>query len=178
MEAALQLPSRPDPHEFRINLLFAAAGLVSVAWALLSHGYYPLIGLCTLAVPLTAWARAGTAAHSHLSHPDFRSAMRTIWLAVPLAGLFAWSRYVELPPAQFLGLAIFVVGAILFSSAVGQKQMNSIAGWSAALMAGGLLLPIGLAPVVAVFAGTLGLGGFLSAVLAFMTREGRAHGAS
>jgi len=178
MESAIGLPPRWDANEIRINLLFAAAGLAAVAWALLPHGLSPLVGLCFLLVPVIAWARTGTTGESPVAGREFRSALRTVWLAIPLVALFGWSRQVGLTATEFLSLSIFLIGAILFSAAVGEKQMNSLLGWAAALMTGALLLPLGAGHIVAVFAATLVMGGLLSALFAYANRERQASHAA
>lgn len=171
IQSAIGLEPRWDPREIRINLLFAAAGLAGMAWALAPHNLSPLVGLWFLAIPVFAWLRGMKIPEAHMTKREIRGALRTIWLALPLAALFAWCRQVGLSPLVFLGLALFLIGTVLFSAAVGEKQMKSPLGWAAALMLGGLLLPLQVAPVVAVFAGTIAMGGLASAALVYATRE-------
>jgi hypothetical protein len=90
---------------------------------------------------------------------------------LPLVALFAWCGQVGLTPLEFLGLATFLIGTVLFSATLGDKQGLSLAGWAAALIIGGLLLPLNVAPVIAVFGGALALGGLISAALAYATRK-------
>jgi hypothetical protein len=166
------------PREVRINLLLAAAGLAAMTWALAPHELSPLLGLCFFAVPVIEWLRAGKTSESHMAGREFRSALRTVWLALPLVALFAWCRQLGLTPLEFLGLATFLIGTVLFSAAVGEQPGRSLLGWAAALMIGELLLPLEFAPVIAVFAGALALGGLISAALAYATREeSTSHGA-
>ena len=171
IKSAIGLPPRWDPREVRINLLLAAAGLAATVWALIPHGLSPLLGLCFFAVPVVEWIRFGRTPESYTAGREFRSALRTVWLALPLIALFAWCRQVGVTPLQFLGLATFLIGTVLFSAALGEKQLRSLVGWAAALIVGGLLLPLELAPVIPVFAGTLALGGIISAALAYVARE-------
>ena len=171
IEAAIGLPPRWDPREVRINLLFTGAGLIAAAWVLVPHGAWPLLGLCFFALPLIEWLRTGKSGESRVTCREFRSALRTAWLALPLVALFAWCQWVGLTPLEFLGLATFLIGTLLFSAALGNNQGRSLAGWAAALMVGGLLIPLELAPVIASLAGTLASGGFISAVLSYAARE-------
>jgi hypothetical protein len=170
--SAIGLPPRWDPREVRINLLFAVAGVAALAWALAPHPLSPLFGLTLLAIPVIEWARFATASANPVATArDFRQSVRAIWLALPLLALFVWSRHVGLPPLHYLGLAIFLLGTALFSAAVAEKQGFSFLGWAAALMAGGLLLPLEFAPAVALLSGVIALGGLISAVLLYLSRE-------
>jgi hypothetical protein len=171
IQSAIGISPQWDLREVRINLLFAAAGLAAVLWALVPHQLSPLLGLCFLAVPVIEWLRTASFSESHVARREFRSALGTVWLALPLVALFAWCRQVGVTPLAFLGLAIFLVGTVLFSAAVGERQGRSLLGWAVALMIGGLLLPLELAPVVPIFAGILALGGIISAALAYAVRE-------
>lgn len=171
INSAIGLPSRWDPREVRINLLLAAAGLAAMLWALLPHELSPLLGLCFLSVPVIEWLRTATTGESHMSGREFRCALRTFWLVLPLVALFAWCRQIGLTPLEFLGLATFLIGTVLFSAGLGEQQRRSFVGWAAALMIGGLLLPMEFAPVVAVFAATLASGGIISAALVYAARE-------
>jgi hypothetical protein len=177
IESAIGLP-RWDPQEIRINLLLAAAGLAAAAWAFVPHGLSPLFGLLGFGMPLIAWARLAKYDGNQSYVRDFRSAGRTLWLVLPLMALFAWCHRVGLAPVYFLGLATFFIGAILFSAAVGGKQGQSFIGWAVALMIGGLLIPMQVAPVIAVFAGAIAVGGVVSAALAYVAREESASHAS
>jgi hypothetical protein len=170
IESAIGLP-RWDPHEIRMNLLLAASGLTAAAWALIPHGLSPLLGLCSFAVPVIGWLRIAPTSEDKFAVRDVRSARRTVWLALPLIGLFAWCRIIGLGPAEFLGLAIFLIGVVLFSAAVGGKQACSLIGWAVALMIGGLGLSLDGAPVIAVLAGAIAAGGVISAAIAYAARE-------
>ncbi len=163
--------SRWDPREVRINLLFAATGLAATVWALVPHTLSPLLGLFFFAVPVIEWLRIGKTSDGQPAGREFRRALRTAWLALPLIGLFSWCHRIGLTPLEFLGLATFLIGTVLFSAAVSEKQGLSLVGWAAALMIGGLLLPLEVAPVIAVFAGALAFGGLISAALAYAARE-------
>jgi len=177
IESAIGLP-RWDPQEIRINLLLAAAGLAAAIWAAIPHGLSPLLGLFSFALPVVEWLRVAKNNQSRSYVRDFRSAGRTAWLALPLVALFAWCRIFNLNPLQFLGLATFLIGAILFSAAIGEKQVRSVIGWALTLMLGGLLLPVEVAPVIAVLAGAIAAGGVISAALAYAGRkESTSHAA-
>lgn len=171
IQSAIGLEPRWDPREIRINLLFAAAGLAAAAWALAPHNLSPLFGLWFLSIPVFAWLRGMKSSEAHMTKREIRGALRTTWLALPLVALFAWCRQLGLAPLVFLGLALFLIGTVLFSAAVGEMQLKSPLGWAAALMLGGLLLPLEVAPAVAVFAGTIAMGGLASAALVYATRE-------
>ena len=171
INSAIGISPQWDPREVRINLLLAAAGLAAMLWGLVQHELSPLLGLCFLAVPVIEWLRTGKTTESHMTGREFRTALRTVWLGMPLVALFAWCRQIGVSPLEFLGLAIFLIGTVLFSAALGERQGRSLVGWAVALMFGGLLLPLELAPVVPVFAGTLALGGIISAALVYAARE-------
>jgi hypothetical protein len=142
-----------------------------MVWALVPHTLAPDLGLAFFALPVVEWLRTAKTNDDRVSRREFRSALRTVWLALPLLALFSWCRQVGLTPLEFLGLATFLIGTILFSAALGDKQGFSFAGWAAALIVGGLLLPLGIAPMIAVFAGALALGGLISAGLAYATQK-------
>lgn len=171
IQSAIGLPTRWDPREVRINLLFAAAGLAAMAWALVPHSFSPLCGLFLFVVPVIDWLRMGNSGDGQFAGREFRHALLTAWLALPLIALFFLCRQIGLTPLQFLGLAIFLVGTVLFSAFLGEKQGRPFLGWAAALMIGGFLLPWEIAPVIAVFAGALAAGGLVSAALAYIARE-------
>ena len=173
IESAMGLRHSFDPREVRLNLLFAGAGLVAALVALIPHGLSPLLGFVFFLIPITEWLRLARRSPQEAPSTtrDIRSAIRTFWLAVPLCALFFWCRHLGLLPLQFLGLAVFVIGALLFSTAMGERYEPTLLGWSVSLMAGGLALPLNFAPPVAVLAMTLALGGLLSAALAFSAGE-------
>ena len=171
INSVIGLPPRWDPREVRINLLFAAAGIAAMAWALVPHTLSPVLGLVSFAFPAIEWLRTAKTNDDRLDRREFRSALRTVSLALPLAALFFWCRQVGLTPLDFLGLATFLIGTVLFSAALGDKQGLSFAGWAAALMIGGLLLSLDLAPVIAVLAAALASGGLISAALAYATSK-------
>jgi hypothetical protein len=170
IESAMGL-SRRDPQEFRLNVLLAAAGLAALIWSLIPHGLSPLLGLISFAVPVTAWLRLSTTRAEPFRAREFQSAARTLWLALPLLGLFAWCRQSGLAPIQFLGLAIFLIGSILFAASAGEKQGRSFIGWGLALMVGGLIIPLQVAQVVVVFALAIVAGSAISALLTLLARE-------
>ena len=173
IESAMGLRHPFDPQEVRVNLLFAGSGLAAALIALIPHGLSPLLGFVLFLVPIVEWLRLANRSPqvAPSTTRDVRAAIRTMWFAVPLFALFLWCRHQGLLPLQFLGLAVFVIGALLFSSAIGERYERTLLGWSAALMAGGLALPLNLAPPIAVLAITLACGGLLAAVLAFAARE-------
>jgi len=171
INSVMGLPPQWDHHEVQVNLLFGLAGLAALAWTLAPHHLSPLLGLTLLVIPVIQWMRLVTVSAKPIAAArDFRQSIRTVWLALPLLGLFAWSRHVGLAPLQYLGLATFLMGTALFSAAVGEKQGSSLLGWAAALMVGGLLLPLEFGPAVAVLAGAIALGGLGSAAFLYLSR--------
>lgn len=173
IEAAIDLPPASDPREVHINLLFVAAGLAATAWATLPHGWDPSFGLLFFAVPVVRWLsflrplpQQPTSAQREL-----HSARRTLWLFVPLLALFFWCRQIGLTPLHYLSLAIIFVGGVLFLATISGGRGRSFFGWSLALMCGGFTVALEIAPVIAVFGATLGLGGLVSAALAAATRK-------
>ena len=167
IETALGLPADYRPREMHVYLMLAAAGVVAMIWAIAPHGLPPVLGFGAFIVPVIGWLRL---AKTESTAGECQSALATFWLAVPLAGLFALCRYLGLEPVVFLGLATFVIGVILFSAALGARSGLAVLGWAIALMVGGLLLPLRLAPAVAVIAGALAVGGFVAAALLFVAR--------
>ena len=180
MESAIGLSRSWNPSEVRLNLLFAAAGLAAILWLIVPHGLMPVLGLCFFAIPIAEWAQF-VATHStedRFIRRDFKSALRTFWLLVPLLSLFLWCQHFGLAPLEFLGLATFLVGVVLFSAAVGERFERSLLAWSVPLMCGGLVLPLEVVPFAAVLAAALGLGGLMSAGLAFAARKDFSNHAS
>lgn len=173
IESALGLHHSFDPQDVRMNVLFAGSGLAAIAFALIPHGLSPLLGFGFFLIPVAEWFRLARRSPQEAPSTtrDVRAAIRTFWLAVPLCALFFWCRHLGLLPLQFLGLAVFVIGALLFSAAIGERYQPTLLGWSASLMAGGLALPLNFAPPVAILAMTLTLGGLLSAALAFSAEK-------
>jgi hypothetical protein len=167
VQSALGLPQPAPPIERKIYLLFAAAGLLALVWALVPHRFPAALGFCAFIPPVALWLRF---ARAEASDKECRGALRTLWLMVPILALFVWCRLMDLSPLVFLGLTTFLVGALLFSAAVGEPHWRSIVGWAMALMMGGLALPLP-APPLAVLAGALALGGLISAALLTFTRE-------
>src|SRR5262245_10863358 len=104
IQTAIGLPPGWEPREVRINLLFAAAGAAALIWTLVPHGLSPVIGFSFFAVPVIEWLRAGQTTEAHLARREFRGALRTLLLALPLVGLFAWCRQMGLTPLTYLGL--------------------------------------------------------------------------
>jgi hypothetical protein len=175
MESALALPTQPHPSECRMYLLFAAAGLVAIVWSLLPHGLPATLGFCAFILPVALWLGF---ARTQANNKERRGALRTLWLVLPIMALFVWCRVMDLSQLVFLGLTTFLVGALLFSAAVGERNTNSLFGWALALMIGGLVLPLQPAPPSAVLAGVLASGGMISAVLLYITRERSSNHAS
>ena len=173
IESALGLHHSLDPQDVRMNILFAGSGLAATVFALSPHGLSPLLGFVFFLIPIAEWLRLARRSPQEAPSTtrDIRSAIRTFWLAVPLCALFFWCRHLGLLPLQFLGLAVFVIGALLFSAAMGERYEPTLLGWSVSLMAGGLALPLNFAQPVAVLAMTLASGGLLSAALAFSAGE-------
>jgi hypothetical protein len=176
VESALGLPTHPQPVERKIYLLFAAAGLVALVWALLPHGLPAALGFCAFIVPVALWLRV---AQTEASDKECRGSICTLWLVFPILALFVWCRAMNLSPLVFLGLSSFLVGALLFSAALGERHWQSLIGWALALMIGGLALPLLPAPPSAMLAGMLALGGTISATLLHITQErSSSHAAS
>jgi hypothetical protein len=173
IEGAIGLSRAWGPGELRVTLLFVAAGLAAAAWALLARGASPLWGLTALVVPVAAWLRLALAPveRSAFARRDLRGALRTLWLAPPLAALFFWCRHAGLRPVDFLGLSTFLVGTVLLCAAAGDKSQRALWGWAVALTAGGLLLPIGVAPPAALLAAAIACGALGSAAAAYLDRR-------
>jgi hypothetical protein len=185
IRTAAGLGSMWGRQDLRTNLLLAAAGAAAIGWALAPHGHWPVLGLLAFLVPVVEWLRAGTregddGRDTERAREDFRQSCRALWLAMPISALYLWCRYVGLTPFQFLGIATFLVGVVLFGPAVGDRGQRPLLPWAVTLMVGGLLVPLGIAPVIAVIAGAIALGGLISAAaVAWELRQGRAgHDAS
>jgi hypothetical protein len=170
IRSAAGLESAWGRRDLRTNLWLATAGLVAAGWALAPHGFWPVLGLLAFLAPVAEWLRSATSGRAdgyeaERVRRDVRDSIRTLWLALPILALYAWCRHVGLPPLQFLGLAAFLVGSVLFMPAIGERANRPFLGWAVALMMGGLLVPLGVAPVIAVVAGAISLGGLTSAAI-------------
>jgi hypothetical protein len=185
IRSAVGLESMWGRRDLRTNLLLAVAGAAAIGWALVPHGHWPVLGLLTFLVPVVEWLHAGTSGGADgrdtgCTREGLRQASRALWLALPISALYLWCRYVGLTPFQFLGIATFLVGVALLGPAIGDRGQWPLLPWAVALMAGGLLVPLGIVPVIAVIGGSIGLGGLISAaIVAWDLRQGNAgHDAS
>jgi hypothetical protein len=180
IRTAVGLESMWGRRDLRTNLLLAVAGVAAIGWALAAHGHWPVLGLLAFLVPVVDWLRGGTDGGANgrdtgCTREDLRQAGRALWLALPISALYLWCRYAGMTPLQFLGIATFLVGVALFGPAIGDRGQRPLLPWAVALMAGGLLVPLGILPVIAVIGGSIGLGGLISAaIVAWDIRRGNA----
>jgi hypothetical protein len=132
-----------------------------------------------LAVPVIEWLRVAAAspAQDRFAAKDLRNALATLWLALPLLGLFLWCRHVGLGPHVFLGLSTFLVGTVLCSSGARGRADRNLLAWSVPLMAAGLTIAAAPAAAVAIMAAAIACGGAAWAALSFFEHTGHeGHG--
>jgi hypothetical protein len=163
--AALRRATGLDPlwtgEDVRTLWLVAAAGAATALWTVIPHGLPPVLGLAAFAVPVARWFWRARARPSRSAADDreWAESLRVWWYLVPLGAFAAWSRAIQLEPLTMAGLLWFMVGLAMFGGAVGEKSARPLLAWSAAFMTGGLLVPLGVLPMVA----AVGIGVFLGA---------------
>ena len=169
IHAALGLDRLWMRDALRISVLFGVAGLMAFAWSQFPHGLAPAWGFAAFLIPTIEWVRSAKRAAQMDDAGDVwretRAATGTLWILLPIAGLFVWTQYMGLQPVQFLGLAIFVLSTLMFSAAVGNRQAAWLLGWALALMIGSLVVAARIAEPVGVIAAAVGFGGFVAAVI-------------
>jgi hypothetical protein len=169
IHAALGLDRLWMRDALRISILFGVAGLMAFAWAQLPHGLAPIWGFAVFLIPTTEWVRSARRAAQTDEAGDVwretRAAFRTLWILLPIAGLFVWTRYVGLELVQFLGLSVFVLSTVMFATAVGNRQETWLLGWALGWMIGSLVVAACIAEPVGAIAAAIGFGGFVSAVI-------------
>jgi hypothetical protein len=151
----------------RTHVLLALAGALAALWSVLPHGVWPITGLAFFAIPVIDWGRSikPAAARAPADAREVREAIAVLWYVAPLAMFGLWSRAVGLAPLATAGLMWFMLGLVLFGPAVSERGMRPLVAWALAFMAGGLLVPLNIAPFVPVFGGVIALGAAVAAAL-------------
>jgi hypothetical protein len=169
IHAALGLDRPWMRDALRVSILFGFAGLLAFAWTQIPHGLAPVWGFAAFLIPTGEWVRSAARAAQTDDAGDVwretRAASGTLWILLPIAGLFAWTQYMGLELVQFLGLAIFVLSTVMFAAAVGNRQETWLLGWALALMIGSLVVAARITAPVGAIAAAVGFGGFVSAVI-------------
>jgi hypothetical protein len=153
------------PEAVRTHLLLAAAGLCAAVWALVPHGLWPIAGFAAFLVPVADWwwqARARPQ-RTAAAEREWQDTLATLWFVLPLLALALWSRAVGLDLITMAGLIWFMLGLVLFGPAVGERGMRPLLAWSLAFMVGGLLVPLGVAPIVPIVGAAIGAGALAAA---------------
>jgi hypothetical protein len=134
------------------------------------HGLWKVAGLAAFILPVADWVWQARMRRSHTAADDreWREAMMVFWYVLPLLALAAWSRVVGLDLAVMAGLMCFLLGFVLFGSAVSERRQRPLLGWAIALMTGGLAMPLRigwLVPILglAICAGALVSAGWIAA---------------
>jgi hypothetical protein len=169
IHAALGLDRLWMRDALRISILFGVTGLMAFAWTQIPHGLAPVWGFAAFLIPIIEWVRSARRAAQTDEAGDVwretRAALDTLWLLLPIAGLFVWTQNMGLELVQFLGLAVFVLSTVMFAAAVGNRRETWLLGWALALMIGSLVVAARIAEPVGVIAAAIGFGGFVSAIV-------------
>jgi hypothetical protein len=162
--ATLRLAAGLDPTwdrgAVRTHALLAGAGLASALWAALSPDGWQLAGMAAFVVPVVDWARRirRPSERAAAEEQEWRDSVAVLWYVIPLSLLAWWSPRVGLSLEATGGLMCFLMGFVLFGSAVSERNLRALLGWAIALMAGGLFGPLGIAPLLPVVAAAIALG--------------------
>jgi diacylglycerol kinase len=169
MRAATGLAPAWNEHAIRTHLLLAAAGAVAALWAVLPHGLWEIAGLAAFIVPVVDWwwQARGRANRSASDDREWREGLMVFWYVLPLGVLAWWSRAVGLELVTMAGLMCFMLGFVLFGSAVSARGARPLLGWALAFMIGGLLIPMRMDAIVpilglAICAGALTSAGWIA----------------
>jgi hypothetical protein len=172
MRAAAGLEPVWNRHAIRTHVLLAVAGVAAAGWAIFPHGLPQVIGMAAFIVPLVDWwlQARGRPSGSAADDREWRETLAVLWYALPLTVLAVWSRAVGLELVTMAGLMVFMLGFVLFGSAVSERPVRPLLGWAVAFMLGGLLLPLRtgwIVPIVglAVSVGALGSAAWIAADL-------------
>ena len=164
------------------NLLLAGAGLVTAAWALVSHGMAQLWGLAAVLLPVGYLVRLRVQHGKASGGPpqvrrEFATAGWVLLLAVPFVGYALWAQWMGIRPILVLATTIFFVGMLMLGGVITRPRNPELAPWCLSLMAGALVMPsVALSPV-SVLGFMLAVGGLVSAcVVGMQLRQGATDG--
>jgi hypothetical protein len=162
--------------DVQTHIWLAAAGLAAALWAVVPHRWPQVLGLAAFAIPVAIWLGQVRPRpdRKNADEQEVREALRVLWFALPLAAFGVWSRVVGLDPIATAGVIWFMLGLVLFSSAVGERRMRPLLGWAIASMAGGLALPLAVAWSIAVLGLAIAIGAAISGASIAVTLR-RAH---
>src|SRR5262245_28698406 len=134
MKAATGLDPAWNEQAIRTHLLLAAAGAVAALWAILPHGLWEIAGLAAFVVPVVDWwwQARGRANRSASDDREWREGLTVFWYVLPLGALAWWSRAVGLELVTMAGLMWFMLGFVLFGSAMSERRVRPLLGWAIA----------------------------------------------
>ena len=180
--ATIRAAAGIDPAWSRRDLTTSAwlaiAGGLTALWAILPHGWPPLLGLATFAIPVAMWwwQARGRPDRTAADDQEWREAMRVLWYVLPLAAFALWSRTIGLSLIATAGAIWFMLGLVLFGSAVSERRMRPLLGWAIASMAGGLAMPLAIDWIIPVLGLAIALGAAISgASIAIALRSAHAR---
>ena len=167
MRRAAGLEPAWDRVAIRIHVLLAVAAIIAALWAALPHGLPPTLGLLAFVLPVIHWGRqiGPASGRTAAAAREWRDTVAVLWYLLPLALLGLWGRMVGLSAVMMGGLMVFMLGFVLFGSAITERGLRPLLGWAVSFMVGGLLLPLKLGPFIPVFAGMLAAGAVVAALL-------------
>ena len=159
------------PRDVRMHGWLAAAGLLAALWAAIPHGLPPLLGLVTFAIPVALWwwQARGRPQRTAVDMQEWREAMRVFWYVLPIVVFMLWSRAAGLSQIAAAGIIWFMLGLVLFGSAVGERRMRPLLGWAIASMAGGLAMPLAIDWSIPVLGLAIAIGAVISGVSIALT---------
>ena len=166
VQRAAGLAPRWTSAAIRTSLLLAAAGAAAAVWAVVPHGLWPVAGMAAFAIPVIDWwwQARGRADRTAADDREWQEALAVFWYTGPLLLLGLWSRAVGLDLITTVGLMWFMLGFVLFGPAVSEHGMRPLLPWALSFMIGGLLVPLRVAPVLAIVGAAISAGAVVSAV--------------
>lgn len=166
VRAAAGLDPAWNRHAIRTHLLLAAAGAAAAVFAVVPHGLPPIVGLVAFVVPVADWwwQARGRPTRTAADDREWRATLAVLWYALPLVVLGWWSRAIfDVDLVTTAGLMWFMLGFVLFGSAVSERRVRPLLGWAIAFMMGGLLIPVYLGAIVPVLGLAICVGALVSA---------------
>lgn len=150
------------------HALLAGSGLISLAWTAVAPSRWHFLGLLSVLVPV-AYLIALRVKHrssvggSPAVRREFADALSVLTLGIPIVIYTFWAQFLGMAPLLVLSTVIFFVGVMVVG---GAARHGVMLGWGLAIMAGALLIPLGLVSPVAAIATVLIVGGSVSALIA------------
>lgn len=145
---------KPTRAETLLHVEIAAVGALLIAWTLIPHPWWDHTGFLLLLWPISAYwqrSRRANAPNPPIDRKGVKDGLRVMMLGIPLLLFVAWGTYMQLHSLVILACALFFIGLVLFSGALGSNRNRYLLGWAIALMAAGLAVP-GAAPFSSIHA--------------------------